>query len=81
MPQTTDWCYAVAYSIGGEFAARLLNFVNLLADSSCLSDALAYEFFREAGCPAPRTASRARSKLRKGRPRLPGLASLPLVAT
>lgn len=30
MPQTTDWCYTLAYSIGGEFAARLLNFANLL---------------------------------------------------
>jgi hypothetical protein len=30
MPQTTDWCYAIAYSLGGEFAARLLNFVNLV---------------------------------------------------
>ena len=33
-----------------------LTFNNLLADYSCLSDALAYEFFREAGVPAPRTA-------------------------
>jgi hypothetical protein len=31
MPQTTDWCYAIVYSLGGEFAARLLNFANLLA--------------------------------------------------
>jgi hypothetical protein len=31
MPQTTDWCYTLAYSIGGEFAARLLNFANLVA--------------------------------------------------
>jgi hypothetical protein len=31
MPQTTDWCYTLAYSIGGEFAARLLNFANLMA--------------------------------------------------
>ena len=31
MPQTTDWCYTLAYSIGGEFAARLLNFANLAA--------------------------------------------------
>jgi len=29
---------------------------NLGADFSCLSDALAYEFFRDAGVPAPRTA-------------------------
>lgn len=33
-----------------------LNFHNLVADASCLSDALAYEFFRDAGVPAPRTA-------------------------
>jgi spore coat protein H len=32
------------------------NFHNLVADVSCLSDALAYEFFREAGVPASRTA-------------------------
>ncbi len=31
MPQTTDWCYTLAFSMGGEFAARLLNFANLLA--------------------------------------------------
>ena len=33
-----------------------LTFNNLLNDHSCLSDALAYEFFREAGVPASRTA-------------------------
>ncbi len=33
----------------------LLNFGNLSADFSCLSDALANEFFRDAGVPAPRT--------------------------
>lgn len=33
-----------------------LNFHNLVADASCLSDTLAYEFFRDAGVPAPRTA-------------------------
>lgn len=33
-----------------------INLNNLGADQSCLSDALAYEFFREAGVPAPRTA-------------------------
>ncbi|PYI89262.1 MAG: hypothetical protein DME26_01685, partial [Verrucomicrobia bacterium] len=33
-----------------------LNFGNLSADLSLLSDTLAYEFFREAGVPAPRTA-------------------------
>jgi len=31
-------------------------FNNLINDHSCLSDALAYEFFRDAGVPAPRTA-------------------------
>lgn len=31
-------------------------FNNLIADFSCMSDALAYEFFRDAGVPAPRTA-------------------------
>ncbi len=34
----------------------ILNFGNLSADFSCLSDTLAYEFFRQAGVPAPRTA-------------------------
>jgi hypothetical protein len=33
-----------------------LNFGNLNADFSCLGDALGYEFFRDAGVPAPRTA-------------------------
>jgi DNA-directed RNA polymerase specialized sigma24 family protein len=33
-----------------------LNFNNLINDHSCLSDALAFEFFREAGVPASRTA-------------------------
>ena len=33
-----------------------LTFNNLVNDHSCLSDALAYEFFREAGVPASRTA-------------------------
>ena len=32
------------------------NFHNLIADQSCMSDALAYEFFRDVGVPAPRTA-------------------------
>ncbi len=32
------------------------NFHNLIDDRSFLSDTLAYEFFREAGVPAPRTA-------------------------
>src|SRR5204862_5679107 len=33
-----------------------LNFNNLIYDRSYMSDALAYEFFRDAGVPAPRTA-------------------------
>jgi DNA-directed RNA polymerase specialized sigma24 family protein len=33
-----------------------MTFNNLVADHSFMSDALAYEFFREAGVPAPRTA-------------------------
>jgi len=33
-----------------------LTFNNLVNDHSCLSDALAYEFFRDAGVPAARTA-------------------------
>lgn len=32
-----------------------LNLHNLTSDRSCLSDTLAYEFFRDAGVPAPRT--------------------------
>lgn len=32
-----------------------LNLHNLLADRSCISDALAYEFYRDAGVPAVRT--------------------------
>jgi 4-amino-4-deoxy-L-arabinose transferase-like glycosyltransferase len=42
MPQTTDWCYAVTYSIGGEFAARLLNLFNLLVILGLL-----YSFIRQ----------------------------------
>jgi hypothetical protein len=34
---------------------KTLNFGNLSADFSFLSDALAYEFYRDAGVPAPRT--------------------------
>jgi DNA-directed RNA polymerase specialized sigma24 family protein len=33
-----------------------LTFNNLISDYSCLIEALAYEFFRDAGVPAPRTA-------------------------
>lgn len=41
---------------GRRFAAqKTLNLHNLVADRSCLADTLAYEFFREAGVPAPRT--------------------------
>ena len=36
--------------------AEELNFNNLVNDHSCLSDALAFEYFRDAGVPAPRTA-------------------------
>lgn len=35
---------------------KTLNLHNLTADASCLSDTLGYEFFREAGVPAPRTS-------------------------
>ena len=34
---------------------KTFNFANLSADLSCLSDALAYEFYRDAGVPASRT--------------------------
>lgn len=45
------------YVTGQDLAGvRTLNFANLVIDSSCMSDALAYELFREAGVPAPRTA-------------------------
>jgi len=33
-----------------------LTFDNLVFDYSCMNEALAYEFFRDAGVPAPRTA-------------------------
>jgi spore coat protein CotH len=33
-----------------------LTFDNLVFDNSCLNETLAYEFFRDAGVPAPRTA-------------------------
>ncbi len=36
--------------------AKMLNFGNLVADGSSLNDALGYEYFREIGVPAPRTA-------------------------
>ena len=42
----------------GPGAGRTLRFNlgNLSADFTCLSDSLAYEYFRDAGVPAPRTA-------------------------
>src|SRR5205814_3768787 len=33
-----------------------LSYDNLVFDNSCMSETLAYEFFRDAGVPAPRTA-------------------------
>jgi spore coat protein H len=45
--------FAKKQKLGG---ADEINFHNLIDDRSCLSDALAYEFFRDAGVPAPRTA-------------------------
>lgn len=40
-----------------ELAGRTtLNFANLVTDDSCLHDTLAYELYRAAGVPAPRTA-------------------------
>lgn len=45
------------FSPGNALAGRTtLNFANLVADDSCLHDALGYEVFRAAGVPAPRTA-------------------------
>ncbi|MBX3733439.1 MAG: CotH kinase family protein [Verrucomicrobiae bacterium] len=42
---------------GASLAGRsTFNLANLAADFTCLSDTLAYEVFREAGVPAPRTA-------------------------
>ena len=39
-----------------QLAGRMtLNFHNLVADASCLSDTMAYEFFRDADVPASRT--------------------------
>jgi DNA-directed RNA polymerase specialized sigma24 family protein len=45
--------FAKGQRLGG---ADELNFNNLVNDHSCMSDALAYEFFRDAGVPASRTA-------------------------
>jgi hypothetical protein len=45
------------YAKGQQLAGRtVFNMHNLIADQSCLRDTLAYEFFRDAGVPAPRTA-------------------------
>jgi hypothetical protein len=45
------------YDKAQQLAGRTtLNFHNLVSDPTCLSDALAYEFFRDAAVPAPRTA-------------------------
>lgn len=42
---------------GQALAGRsIFNLGNLSADFTCLSDTLAYEFYRDAGVPAPRTA-------------------------
>lgn len=40
-------------SFGGR---RQFNLGNLAADTTCMGDLLGYEFFRDAGVPAPRTA-------------------------
>lgn len=45
------------FTKGRELTGRnTLNFANLVVDDSCMHDALGYEFFRDAGVPAPRTA-------------------------
>src|SRR5262249_34294384 len=45
-------------NVAGQHLARrsTINLHNLSADTSYLSDTLAYEYFRDAGVPAPRTA-------------------------
>ena len=40
MPMGADWSYSVVYVLGGEFAARLLNFAMLLAVVALLYDAV-----------------------------------------
>ncbi len=40
----------------GPAGRTTLNFANLVTDDSCLHDTLAYEVYRDAGVPAPRTA-------------------------
>ena len=47
MPMGADWCYAIVYLLGGEFAARLLNFAMLL-----LVEALLYRVARRWVTPA-----------------------------
>src|ERR1017187_3655753 len=47
MPMGADWCYTMVYLLGGEFAARLLNFVMLL-----LVEGLLYRAARRFVSPA-----------------------------
>jgi glycosyltransferase involved in cell wall biosynthesis len=47
MPMGADWCYTIVYLLGGEFAARLLNFAMLL-----LAEALLYRAARRFVSPA-----------------------------
>jgi len=47
MPMGADWCYTMVYLLGGEFAARLLNFAMLL-----LVEALLYRVARRFVSPA-----------------------------
>jgi len=47
MPMGADWCYTIVYLLGGEFAARLLNFAVLL-----LVEALLYRAARRFVSPA-----------------------------
>jgi glycosyltransferase involved in cell wall biosynthesis len=47
MPMGADWCYTMVYLLGGEFAARLLNFAMLL-----LVEALLYRVVRRFVSPA-----------------------------
>ena len=47
MPMGADWCYSMVYLLGGEYAARLLNFAMLL-----LLEALLYRAVRRWVTPA-----------------------------
>jgi hypothetical protein len=47
MPMGADWCYTMVYLLGGEYAARLLNFAMLL-----LVEALLYRAVRRWVSPA-----------------------------